>query len=54
MQTVELVRLLNSVQNRSVFGNKGKVNPTRHEGTQGSGGVAVLTFVLNRGAWIVP
>jgi len=27
MQTVELVRLFNSIQNRSVFGNKGKVNP---------------------------
>ena len=27
MQTVELVRLLNSIQNRSVFGNKGEVNP---------------------------
>jgi len=37
---VELVRLLNSIQIRSVSGNKGKVNPI-HDGTQGSGGVAV-------------
>lgn len=57
MRTVELVRLLNFIQNRSVFGNKGKMNPAH--ALKAQRGVELwpymlITSALNTDEWLVP